>query len=111
MAQHEDLQLLRALATTKQHDQLEHAADDHVHQRPEQTHLQGREDRRYSARHLEDTPNFPIEYVHRTGSQLGAASLTPEHRELVAEHHDLELLELLGPKAQRRELQSRASMT
>jgi len=40
-----------------------------------------------------------------SGSQLAAAGLTPEHRELVAEHHNLEFLELLGPKAQRRELQ------
>jgi hypothetical protein len=66
MAQHEDLQLLRALAPTKQHDQLEHAADDHVHQRPEQTHLQGREDRRYLRAASKTAPNLPIEYVHRT---------------------------------------------
>jgi hypothetical protein len=33
------------------------------------------------------------------------AGLTPEHRQLVAEHHDFQLLELLGTKTQRRKLQ------
>jgi hypothetical protein len=37
-------------------------------------------------------------------SQLGANGLTPKHREFVAEHDDLELLELVRTKVQRGEL-------
>jgi hypothetical protein len=40
------------------------------------------------------------------GSQLGPSYLTPQHREFVAEHDDLELLELVRSKTQRRELQN-----
>jgi hypothetical protein len=39
------------------------------------------------------------------GPQLGSSGLASYHRELVAEHHDFELLELIGSKAQRGELQ------
>src|SRR6266536_1560485 len=39
------------------------------------------------------------------GFQLGATGLTPAHRQLVAEHHDFQLLELLGAKTQRPKLQ------
>jgi hypothetical protein len=38
-------------------------------------------------------------------AQLGPDELATQHRELVAEHNDLELLELLRAEAQRRELQ------
>jgi hypothetical protein len=38
------------------------------------------------------------------GPQLRPSDLTTQHDQLVAEHHDLELLELVRSKAQRREL-------
>jgi hypothetical protein len=40
------------------------------------------------------------------GPQLRPSDLSTQHRELVAEHHDLQLLELVRAKAQRRELQN-----
>ena len=40
--------------------------------------------------------------------QLRPSDLTAQHRQLVAEHHDLQLLELLRAKTQRRELQHAA---
>src|SRR5439155_6254680 len=39
-------------------------------------------------------------------TQLGPNGVPAQHRQLVAEHHDLELLELVGSKAQRSELQN-----
>jgi hypothetical protein len=40
------------------------------------------------------------------GPQLRTSDLTTQHRKLVAEHHDLQLLELARAKAQRSELQN-----
>jgi hypothetical protein len=40
------------------------------------------------------------------GPQLRPAHLAAQHRQLVPEHHDLQLFELLRPKTQRRELQN-----
>jgi hypothetical protein len=37
-------------------------------------------------------------------AQLGSSELATQHRELVAEHDDLELLELIRGETQRREL-------
>src|SRR5919108_249506 len=64
------LDLLRPVRPTKEHKQLEHAADDDLRQRPEQTHLQGREDRATCAPPQRQLPKLPIEYVHRTGASL-----------------------------------------
>jgi len=38
--------------------------------------------------------------------QFRPTGLTTKHREFVAEHHDLQLLELVGSKAQRNELEN-----
>jgi hypothetical protein len=61
----------------QQHDQLEHAADDDIRQRPEQTHLQGREDRRYLRAASKTAPEPPdricapdtLDAIHLTTAQ------------------------------------------
>ena len=63
-----------------------------------------RDDKRAPARSRQQTARGSEEdSIGR--AQLGPSELATQHRELVAQHDDLELLELIRTEAQRRELQ------